>query len=133
MQFNRYKVDAGDEDYGVFSHRGDIPEATDEQLAYLNTHASTLVIVTTWSDSRDHMVVVAHRPGDKRQHLLHALSNTCFVFTSVVLYMDGKQYMISDRQRALDWLGLVPRTVDEGRAFVDADNIEYVLDTAVAE
>lgn len=122
MQFNHHTYN--DMERETFSARhGDIPEATESELQYLNSTATTLVVVTTWSDMRDHMIVISNMPDDKRQDLLNALSNTDDAFTSVVMYMDGKHYLISDRKTALEWLGLTTRAPARIR---DVDMVEYI-------
>jgi len=122
MQFNYYTHNDMERETYSAAH-GFIPTATENELQYLNSTATTLFIVTTYADSRDHMVVVGNLPDDKRQHLLHAVSNTEDAFTSVIMYMDGKGYLINDRKTALEWLGLAARSPAR---IVDSDLNEYI-------
>lgn len=122
MQFNQY-TDINDRERETHNGRGDYKEASDDELQYLASPATTLVVVTTYHDCRDHEIVTASLPDSKINLLLSARSNDDDAFTSVVLHFDTDRYTVSDRQRALSWLGIVPRPTSR---IMDADQIEYV-------
>lgn len=122
MQFNQYTYYDNLERV-TLNVLGDYKEASDDELQYLASPATTLVAVTTYNDCRDHVIQTASLSDSKINLLLSARSNDDDAFTSVVLHFDTEQYTVSDRQRALSWLGIVPRPTSR---IMDADQIEYV-------
>ena len=98
-------------------------EAGASELQFLTSPATFLVAVTTWNDCRDHLITTATLPDEKVKLLLEARSCDDDAFTSVVLHFDTEQYLVSDRQEALAWLGIKKRPLSR---IMDADQIEYV-------
>ena len=121
MQFNQYTYNNMERE--THNGIGDFKEAGDDELQYLASPATTLVVVTTYHDCRDHVIQTASLSDSKVNLLLSARSNDDDAFTSVVLHFDTDRYTVSDRQRALSWLGIVPRPTSR---IMDADQIEYV-------
>lgn len=121
MQFNQYTYN--DMERATFNGAGDYKEASDGELQYLASPVTTIVAVTTYSDCRDHVIQTASLKDSKIQLLLGVQSNDDDAFTSVVFHFDTEQYTISDRQKALSWLGIAKRPPSR---IMDADQIEYV-------
>jgi hypothetical protein len=121
MQFNHDTYNSMERT--TYNGTGDYREASDDELQYLASPVTTLVAVTTYNDSRDHVIQTASLRDCKINVLLEARSNDDDAFTSVVLHFDTEQYTISDRKRALSWLGIVARPTSR---ITDADQIEYI-------
>ena len=122
MQFNQYTY-LDDLERDTLNGLGDFKEAGDDELQYLASPVTTLVVVTTYNDCRDHVIQTASLKDCKINVLLEARSNDDDAFTSVVLHFDTEQYTISDRQKALSWLGIAKRPLSR---IMDADQIEYI-------
>jgi hypothetical protein len=121
MQFNHYTYN--DMARTTYNGAGDYKEASDDELQYLASPVTTIVAVTTYADSRDHVIQTASLRDSKIQLLLTVQSNDDDAFTSVVFHFDTEQYTISDRQKALSWLGIAKRPLSR---IMDADLVEYV-------
>lgn len=121
MQFNSYTYNEMARE--SYNGHGEFKEAGDAEFQYLPSTATTLVVVTTYADCRDHVIATATLSDDKINLLLNAQSNDDEVFTSVVLHFYTEQFLVNDRQKALAWLGVVRRSVSR---LVDADMVEYI-------
>ena len=121
MQFNQYTYNGMVR--ATYNGAGDYKEASDDELQYLASPVTTLFAVTTYADCRDHVIQTASLKDSKIQLLLTVQSNDDDAFTSVVFHFDTEQYTISDRQKALSWLGIAKRPLSR---IMDADFVEYV-------
>lgn len=121
MQFNQYTYNGMER--ATYNGAGDYKEASDDELQYLASPVTTLFAVTTYADCRDHVIQTASLKDSKIQLLLTVQSNDDDAFTSVVFHFDTEQYTISDRQKALSWLGIAKRPLSR---IMDADFVEYV-------
>lgn len=102
------------------------PTAGHDELQYLASPATTLIVVQTYNDNRDHHIDSATLPDEKVQLLLNARSNDHDCHTSVIMHFDTERYSIDSRREALSWLGIAPRPPREPARMVDADQNEYI-------
>jgi len=102
------------------------PPAGEGELQYLASPATTLIVVQTYGDNRDHHIDSATLADEKVQLLLNARSNDYDCHTSVIMHFDTERYSIDHRQEALSWLGITPRPPRKPSRIVDADQNEYI-------
>ena len=73
MQFNSYTYNEMARE--SYNGHGEFKEAGDAEFQYLPSTATTLVVVTTYADCRDHVIATATLSDDKINLLLNAQSN----------------------------------------------------------